>query len=313
MPDNRVDGIVLLDKPAGLSSNGALQRVKHLFGAHKAGHGGNLDPLASGMLPICLGEATKLAGTMLSGRKCYEFVIRLGARSTTGDLEGELIESGEIPELTLESVADALGHFVGRREQVPPMHSALKHKGARLYELARRGIEVERTPRVIDIDALELRELAPPHLTIGAICSKGTYVRTLAQDIAAALGTCGYVEDLRRLWVEPFDAEPMAALEVLEASARDPQALRHWLLPPDRGVESWPRVDLDAEEARRLLDGQPVHAAAGGAGDTMVRTYGPAGRFLGIASRDHDGRVTPRRLIADVRERLPARAPADHS
>jgi tRNA pseudouridine55 synthase len=306
--DTAIDGIVLLDKPPGWSSNDALQRVRRLLGARKAGHGGNLDPLASGMLPICLGEATKLAGAMLAGRKCYEFVTRLGARTTTGDLEGEVIEEGEVPALTSEGVASALARFVGRLEQVPPMHSALKHRGARLYELARRGIEVERTPRMIDIQALELRELAPPCITVRTICSKGTYVRTLAQDIARALGTCGYVEDLRRLWVEPFDTEAMVALETLEVAARDAVALRRWLLPPDRGVESWPRVDLDAEDTRRLLDGQSVTAAAGLAGDTLVRMYGPAGRFLGIARRDEHGRVTPRRLIADVRERLADRA-----
>ena len=302
-----IDGIVLLDKPAGLTSNEALQRVKHLFGARKAGHGGNLDPLASGMLPICLGEATKLAGAMLAGRKCYEFVIRLGASTTTGDLEGEFVEECAVPALTEASVAAALARFVGRTEQVPPMHSALKHRGARLYELARRGIEVVRIPRIIDIEALDLRELAAPDITVRAVCSKGTYVRTLAQDIARALGSCGYVEDLHRLWVEPFAAEPMVALESLHAAAMEPAGLRRWLLPPDRGVEDWPRVDLDAEDTRRLLDGQSVTSAAAAPEQGLVRMYGPAGRFLGIAQRDEDGRVTPRRLVADTRARLGSR------
>jgi tRNA pseudouridine55 synthase len=305
-----IDGIVLLDKPPGLSSNDALQRVKRLFGARKAGHGGNLDPLASGMLPICLGEATKLAGEMLAGRKCYEFVIRLGERTTTGDLEGEFVEQRTVPHLTPGAVTAALSGFVGRIEQVPPMHSALKHRGARLYELARRGIEVTRAPRTIDIHALELRELAAPRLTVRTICSKGTYVRTLAESIAEALGSCGHVEDLRRLWVEPFEAQPMATLETLQAAAHDPAALNHWLLPPDRGVESWPRVDLDADDARRLLDGQSVSGSAVPGGATLVRIYGPAGRFLGIARRDGQGRVTPQRLIADTRERLAPRAPS---
>jgi tRNA pseudouridine55 synthase len=305
-----IDGIVLLDKAPGLSSNDALQRVKRLFGARKAGHGGNLDPLASGMLPICLGEATKLAGAMLSGRKSYEFVIRLGARTTSGDLEGEVVEECTVPVLTSAGVVSTLAGFLGRTEQVPPMHSALKHRGARLYELARRGIEVERPPRAIDIETLELRELAVPNLTVRAVCSKGTYVRTLAQDIAEALGSCGYVEDLRRLWVEPFATESMATLEALEAAAPDAAALSQWLLPPDRGIESWPRVDLNAEDTRRFLDGQSVTAGAHTDGDTLVRTYGPAGRFLGIARRDEQGRVTPRRLIAHTLERLAARAPS---
>jgi tRNA pseudouridine55 synthase len=303
-----IDGIVLLDKAPGLSSNEALQQVKRLFRARKAGHGGSLDPLASGMLPICLGEATKLAGALLEGRKCYEFVIRLGASTTTGDLEGEIVEECALPNLAADAVAATLLRFAGHREQVPPMHSALKHRGARLYELARRGIEVERPARTIHIETIELVALELPRLTVRTVCSKGTYVRTLAVEIARALGSCGYVEDLRRLWVEPFGAEPMATVESLQAAAHDPRALARWLLPPDRGVQSWPRVDLDAEAARRLLDGQAVTAAAGAA--SLVRTYDPAGRFLGIARRDQEGRVTARRLIADTRERLGARTPS---
>jgi tRNA pseudouridine55 synthase len=303
-----IDGIVLLDKAPGLSSNEALQQVKRLFRARKAGHGGSLDPLASGMLPICLGEATKLAGALLEGRKCYQFVIRLGASTTTGDLEGEIVEECALPNLAADAVAATLLGFAGHREQVPPMHSALKHRGARLYELARRGIEVERPARTIHIETIELVALELPRLTVRTVCSKGTYVRTLAVDIARALGSCGYVEDLRRLWVEPFGAEPMATVESLQAAAHDRQALARWLLPPDRGVQSWPRVDLDAEAARRLLDGQAVTAAAGAA--SLVRTYDPAGRFLGIARRDQEGRVTARRLIADTRERRGARTPS---
>jgi tRNA pseudouridine55 synthase len=302
-----IDGIVLLDKAPGLSSNEAMQQVKRLFRARKAGHGGSLDPLASGMLPICLGEATKLAGALLEGRKCYEFVIRLGAGTTTGDLEGEIVEECALPNLAADAVAATLLGFAGHREQVPPMHSALKHRGTRLYELARRGIEVERPARTIHIETIELVALELPRLTVRTVCSKGTYVRTLAVDIARALGSCGYVEDLRRLWVEPFGAEPMASVESLQAAADDPQALARWLLPPDRGVQGWPRVDLDAESARRLLDGQAVTAAAGAA--SLVRTYDPAGRFLGIARRDQEGRVTARRLIADTRARLTPRAP----
>ena len=301
-----IDGIVLLDKPCGLSSNAALQQVKRAFGARKAGHGGSLDPLASGMLPICLGEATKLAGPMLAGRKCYEFRLHLGVQTTTGDLEGEIVEQQPAPHLTQDTVRQALAAFIGRREQVPPMHSALRYKGARLYELARRGVEVERAPRTIEIDSFDLLEFDESHLTLRVTCSKGTYIRTLGQDLAAALGSCGHIDRLRRLWVEPFDAEPMVTIEELQADARDPSALRRWLLPLDRGIESWPRVDLDAEQARRVLDGQVLELRAAAEGESNVRLYGPAGQFLGIAQWDEHGRLAPRRLIASERDRMAA-------
>lgn len=303
-----IDGILLLDKPAGLSSNAALQQVKHLLHARKAGHGGSLDPLASGMLPICLGEATKLAGAMLEGRKCYEFCLRLGLRTSTGDREGDFIEERAVPDLTPDEVQRVLANFIGKGEQVPPMHSALKHKGERLYELARRGVEVDRPARAIEIASLDIVLLTLPRLTLRLICSKGTYVRTLAQDVAAALGSCGHVESLRRLWVEPFIDAPMITLTELEAVASLPAELEHWLLPPDRGVGEWPRVDLDVDEARRLLDGQSLTLTAGAVGEAAIRIYGPAGRFLGIAHRDHRGRITPRRLIASTRDRIVARS-----
>jgi tRNA pseudouridine55 synthase len=299
-----VDGIVLLDKPAGLSSNAALQQVKRAFRAHKAGHGGSLDPLASGMLPVCLGEATKLAGPMLAGRKCYEFELHLGVQTTTGDLEGEVVAKQPVPELLAEALQCALNGFLGRSEQVPPMHSALRHKGARLYELARRGIEVERAARTIEIDAFELCATSERRLTLRVTCSKGTYIRTLGQDVAAALGTCGYIDGLRRLWVEPFADEPMMTIEELQAGDRDPLALSRWLLPLDRGIESWPRVDLDADDARRVLDGQILELPAVATGDSPLRVYGPGGQFLGIAQRDEHGRLAPRRLIASQRSRL---------
>jgi tRNA pseudouridine55 synthase len=299
-----VDGIVLLDKPAGLSSNAALQQVKRAFHARKAGHGGSLDPLASGMLPICLGEATKLAGPMLAGRKCYQFRLRLGVQTTTGDREGEIVAKQPAPQLKSEALQSALAAFIGQHEQVPPMHSALRHQGARLYQLARRGIEVVRAPRMIEIDSFELLGSDEGRLTLQVTCSKGTYIRTLGQDLAAALGTCGYIDDLRRLWVEPFDAEAMVTIEQLRESAADSAGLERWLLPLDRGIESWPRVDLDADEARRVLDGQALDLPQSGAGEDAIRIYGPGGRFLGIGYRDERGRVTPRRLIASERNRL---------
>jgi tRNA pseudouridine55 synthase len=303
-PGHYIDGIVLLDKPSGLSSNAALQQVKRIFRARKAGHGGSLDPLASGMLPICLGEATKLAGPMLAGRKCYQFQLQLGVETTTGDLEGEVIAKQAAPALTSEAVQAALTQFMGRREQVPPMHSALRHKGERLYELARRGIEIERAPRPIEIESFDLLALDQGRLTLQVICSKGTYIRTLGVELAAALNSCGYIDRLRRAWVEPFDSEPMVTIEELQVAAGEPHGLERWLLPPDRGIESWPRVDLDADEARRVLDGQALDLPQSGAGEYAIRIYGPGGRFLGIGYRDERGRVTPRRLIASERNRL---------
>jgi len=296
-----IDGIVLLDKPSGLSSNAALQQVKRIFRARKAGHGGSLDPLASGMLPICLGEATKLAGPMLAGRKCYEFQLQLGVATTTGDLEGEVIAKQAAPALTSEGVQAALTQFIGRREQVPPMHSALRHKGERLYELARRGIEIERAPRPIEIESFDLLALDQGRLTLRVICSKGTYIRTLGVELAAGLHSCGYIDRLRRAWVEPFDSEPMVTIEELQVGAREPEGTMRWLLPVDRGIESWPRVDLDADETRRVLDGQVLEMPATSGPSSNVRLYGPLGQFLGIAQLNEQGHLAPRRLISNQR------------
>lgn len=217
MATRTIDGIVLLDKPLGVSSNAALQRVKRLFGARKAGHSGSLDPLASGMLPICMGKATKQAAALLGARKCYRFTIKLGVRMSTGDLEGEPVEQGAVPQLEPAQIEAVLKAFTGATTQIPPMYSALKHQGQRLYELARQGIEIEREARPIQIDSLILERWETPELTLQALCSKGTYVRVLAEDIARALGTCGHLIELRRLWVEPFQETQMVTLDRLES------------------------------------------------------------------------------------------------
>jgi tRNA pseudouridine55 synthase len=294
-----VDGIVLLDKPLGLSSNAALQCVKRAFRARKAGHTGSLDPLASGMLPICLGEATKLSAVLLDAHKEYRFTIALGVRTTTGDLEGEIAERRAIPQLEPLVVKQALAAFVGRHEQLPPMHSALKHRGKPLYELARRGMEVERGRRSIEIVALELEQLLPAAITLRARCSKGTYVRSLAEDIAAALGTCGHVCELRRIGVDPFMDEPMVQLAELEAlSVDDRQRLSEWLMPPDRAVADWPQVQLSAVLEARLLNGQSVSLTTSGARPGAVRVYGPEHGFLGLGELDTEQKLKPRRLLA---------------
>jgi len=286
-------GILLLDKPRGLSSNGALQRVRALFGREKAGHVGSLDPLATGMLPICLGEATKVAGEILEGRKCYRFTVTLGARTTTGDAEGVVSERAAIPALERSHVEAVLARFVGPSQQVPPMYSAIKRAGQPLYRLARAGVTVERAPRPIEVSQLRLLTLAPETLGLEVLCSKGTYVRVLAEDIATALATLGHVSVLRREYVEPFQGETMRTLESLaETHARGEESS---LLSVDWPLGHLPAVHLEPDEARRVCHGQPVRVADAPR-TRRVRLYGDQG-FLGIGASDADGVVYPRRLL----------------
>jgi tRNA pseudouridine55 synthase len=286
-------GILLLDKPRGLSSNAALQRVRALFGREKAGHVGSLDPLATGMLPICLGEATKVAAEILAGRKCYRFTVTVGTRTTTGDAEGEVSERAAVPALERSHVETVLTNFVGAGEQVPPMYSALKRAGQPLYRLARAGVTVERAARTIEVSWLRLLALDPPSLTLEVLCSKGTYVRVLAEDIAAALGTLGHVSTLRREYVTPFEREPMHTLESLvEMRAR---AEMPALLPIDRPLGHLPAVHLEPEQVRRVSQGQAVLAAHAPRG-ARVRLYDEE-RFFGVGETDAAGAVYPRRLL----------------
>ncbi|MBV8740256.1 MAG: tRNA pseudouridine(55) synthase TruB [Sinobacteraceae bacterium] len=290
-----VNGIFLLDKPAGLSSNGALQRVRRLLRARKAGHVGSLDPLATGMLPICLGEATKVAGDMLSGRKLYRFDLQLGSRTTTGDVEGEELESAPVPALSAAVIERTLQHFTGAQQQVPPMYSALKRDGQPLYRLARAGIQVERAPRNIEIYVLKLRGEPDNPLKLEVLCSKGTYVRTLGEDLALALGTVGHLVQLRRASVEPFSEDAMQSLEELERQLSAGRSAQ--LLPADTGLQHLPAVQLDAAQARRLLHGQSV-AVDSATACGRVRLYGPQHTFLGMGESDLQHRVHPRRLFA---------------
>jgi tRNA pseudouridine55 synthase len=286
-------GILLLDKPHGLSSNAALQRVRSLYAREKAGHVGSLDPLATGMLPICLGEATKVAGDLLEGRKCYRFRIALGAATATGDAEGEVTATSPVPPLTNESVGAALAQWRGAQQQVPPMYSAIKRAGQPLYRLARQGVSVPRSARPIEISELTLLRLEEAAVELETLCSKGTYVRVLAEDVARALGTCGHVTALRRLWVEPFAAQPMQTLESLAAArARGEEPP---LLPADWPLHHLPRIELDAAAAQHLAQGRQVatHAAA----TPRARVYDGAGHFLGLGEVDTAGMLQPRRLI----------------
>jgi tRNA pseudouridine55 synthase len=305
-----IDGLLLLDKPLGLSSTAAGLRVRRILGASKVGHVGSLDPLATGMLPICLGEATKLAGEILDGDKVYRFRIRLGRRTTTGDIEGEVIETATVPLLERAAVETVLQGFLGEHLQVPPMYSAIKHAGQPLYKLARAGVMVERAPRRVRIQQLEILGLEPEALELQVECGKGTYVRVLAEDIAAALGTVGHVELLRRRSVQPFPAERMVTLAVLRAALEAGQPPP--LISLSEAVGHLPTVMLAAAAARRLQQGQIVSAAgatrgicwaSGGsspAPEVTVRVHGPEGKFLGLGRLLSDGRLAPKRLVAQA-------------
>jgi tRNA pseudouridine55 synthase len=282
-------GILLLDKPRGLSSNAALQRVRAHLGRPKAGHTGSLDPLATGMLPICIGEATKLAGDLLSGTKAYTVELRLGARTETGDEEGQVVERCPVPTLDPESIESALRGLRGPQQQIPPMYSALKQDGVPLYRLARRGLSVERAPRSIEIYALELLEFADDRVKLRVECSKGTYVRTLVEQVGAGLGSCAHVSTLRRDFVEPFRNEAMITLDALL------QTPAPALIPADRAVAQLPELHLNAAQARSISFGQP--ALIQGAPLGRLRLYEETGRFMGLGASVESGQVRALRLF----------------
>jgi tRNA pseudouridine55 synthase len=297
IPRRDVHGIVLLDKPSGYTSNQALQRVKYLFRARKAGHTGSLDPLATGLLPLCFGEATKVSGFLLDADKHYQVTCRLGQRTLTGDAEGEVVETQAVPPLSREQVEAVLAGFRGEIQQVPPMYSALKHQGQRLYDLARKGQEVERRPRQVRIHALECLALEGEWLSLDVVCSKGTYIRTLVEDIGAALGCGAHVTVLRRLGLGAYQNPEMISLERLEALAEEgPEALDGVLRPVDEALAHWPAVELDADSAFYLRQGQAVFVP-GCTAQGWLRVYGPEHRFLGIGRLQDDGRVAPKRLM----------------
>jgi tRNA pseudouridine55 synthase len=289
------NGILLLDKPQGLTSNGALQRVRKAYGAASAGHVGTLDPMATGMLPICLDEATKVIAEIESGGKAYEFTVQLGTRTDTGDAEGQAVETQAVPPLDDAAVERVLGRFRGVQQQVPPMYSALKREGQPLYALARKGIEVERAARTIDIRRLELIERGHDVLRLNCECAKGTYIRVLGEDIARALGTCGHLTQLRRTWVEPFRDMPMVSLDAALAGATNGQAL----MAPDLALQGVPQATLTAEQVAAVRNGQAVRSQPEPRVEAgrRVRLYGPGGVFLGLAEAQADGVLQPRRLM----------------
>jgi tRNA pseudouridine55 synthase len=289
-----VNGLVLLDKPADMTSNRALQTVRRLFDARKAGHTGNLDPFATGMLPICLGEASKTAGFMIDSDKTYRAIARLGIATETGDIEGPPVNKLVVPDLAEQKVVDVFTRFTGEIEQTPPMYSALKHKGQPLYKLARQGIIVDRKPRKCIIHKLNLLKLDTPMLQFEVRCSKGTYIRTLAEDLAGALGTCAHLVGLRRLSVEPFENKSMVTLERLEDDAGSGALIRH-LLPLDAGLQHWPLVRLGAMQAAGFSNGNPQSYPAARIG--WVRVYDRHDRPLGLAEYTEQGLLKPRRVF----------------
>lgn len=292
-----VHGILLYDKPAGGSSNQVLQRVRWLFGAAKAGHTGSLDPLATGMLPICFGEATKLSSQLLDADKTYQVRMKLGVATDTADADGQAVTHSDCSHVSGELVQQTLAAFHGPIEQVPPMYSALKHEGKRLYELARQGEQVERAARPVVIHELKLLEFAGDEAALQVRCSKGTYVRTLVEDLATAMNTHAHVIALRRLQVGPFDQAMFTEEDLLQQQeAGGHAALDQLLLPPDAALKGWPEVELDRDSCFYFRRGQAIQKP-GVPREGLLAAYGPGRELLGLARIDDDGRVAPKRLL----------------
>jgi tRNA pseudouridine55 synthase len=296
-----VDGILVLDKPLGLTSNHALQRVKRLYEAAKAGHTGSLDPLATGVLPLCLGEATKFSQFLLDADKAYQSTFVLGTVTDTGDAEGRVLEVRDAQAITEADVTEALKQFEGEIEQVPSMYSALKKDGQPLYKLARKGLEVERKARRVVIKALQLRDFrggARPEIDIYMQCTKGTYVRSLAEDLGAALGCGAFVSALRRTQAGPFTLDQSVTLDALEmlTSVDSFEAVDALLLPADAALGALPLVCLSESGGFYMRRGQPV-MVPNAPRDGIVRVALHSGEFLGVGEMLDDGRVAPRRLI----------------
>lgn len=293
-----INGILLLNKPLGLSSNAALQRARYLFNAKKAGHTGSLDPQASGVLPLCFGEATKVSGYLLNSDKRYITTVQLGQTTTTGDTEGDILSSIPVTDISDNTLETVLAQFTGKIVQIPPMYSALKHNGTPLYKLARKGIEVKRKQR--DITIYDLTLLARTHdtLILDIQCSKGTYIRTLAQDIGEALGFGAYITHLERTHVSPFDCSKTYTLEELQRlTEQDNKALLYSaLLPIDRALSEYPKIILNDDDSTRVKHGLKVtrddipHSP-------HIRMYHESGEFIGIGRLSSDNLLAPKRMM----------------
>ena len=292
-----IHGILLLDKPQGLTSNHALQKVKRLFNARKAGHTGSLDPLATGMLPVCLGEATKISNYLLNADKRYVAICKLGQRTDSADADGNIIATRSIENISERQVRELLEQFVGELQQVPPMHSAIKQDGVPLYKLAHQGIEVEREARNITVHRLEMIKFDKDILELDISCSKGTYIRTLADDIGEALGCGAHITALRRLQVGIFENSKMYTLDELNAlKEQDVTALDQALLPIDAGLKDWKEVQLTSDATFYIRQGQAVFVPQLKT-EGYVRLYDPSHEFVGVGMVLEDGRVAPKRLM----------------
>lgn len=291
----KISGILLLDKDSGISSNTALHKARVMLGAKKAGHAGTLDPLATGVLPLAFGEATKTCTYMLDADKAYETTAKLGIRTDTADADGQAIEHCALPQLDSSVIEEVLGRFRGEISQCPPMYSALKFQGKALYELAREGIEVERAIRKVQIHQLELLDFGADFLRLKIVCGTGTYVRTLVEDIASALGTCAHVAALRRLWVAPFEHWPCYTLDQLGSML--PSERRTLLAPVDAGIVHLPILNISAERAEQFLQARrfQVFDPPG-----IYRVYGENKGLIAVGEVLEDGRLSVVRMLAEV-------------
>ncbi|WAC63606.1 tRNA pseudouridine(55) synthase TruB [Pseudoxanthomonas sp. SL93] len=297
IPFRRLDGLLLLDKPQGMSSNAALQAARRLFRAEKGGHTGSLDPLATGLLPLCFGEATKIAGLLLGSRKAYDTVATLGATTDTDDADGQVLLERAVPAFDADTLQAALAPLRGHIRQRAPVYSALKQGGEPLYAKARRGETIEAPERDVQVHAIQVLDMQPRQLTLRIECGSGTYVRSLVRDLGETLGCGAHVAQLRRLWVEPFRQPRMFTLEALQALAEQggETELDACLLPIEAGLAGFPRIDVDAAAAHRLGQGQRLHGHPPSAGPVAI--HGPEGRVLGLATVDADGKLSPQRLF----------------
>ena len=293
-----VDGLLLLNKPAGLTSNQALQKIKRLLNASKAGHTGSLDPAATGMLPLCFGEATKVCAFLLNADKTYRVTAKLGSATDTADADGTEIEQADVPDLSQAQWDEILQGFVGATTQIPPMYSALKKDGKRLYELARQGKTVDREARPIRVYSIDLLEFSGNRLVFRVACSKGTYIRTLVEDIAKQAGTVAHTAHLHRETVADFESASMLDMAEAEAiAAAGREGLIERLLPPDRALASLPAVAIDADASSKFCGGQAVTAAVPANGSGLTRVYGGKQEFLGVGELAEGGQLAPRRVF----------------
>jgi tRNA pseudouridine55 synthase len=304
-PRENIHGIILLNKPVGVSSNGILQQVVRLFNAKKGGHTGALDPFASGLLPICLGEATKVSGLLLEADKRYTATLKLGECTDTGDTEGQVVETQPVPALTAEKIEQVLAQFMGESEQVPPMYSALKFQGKPLYHYARQGIEIERPARKITISALNLISLDQQQIVFDVLCSKGTYVRTLGEDIAKALGTVGHLTALHRTQTGCLKGDDMLTIEQIEAQGKA------CLLPLDIALQHLQRIDLNAAETAAVKMGQKVNRPQ--PETDLVRFYDENGTFFAVGEWLHDVRILKPKRVFNLDDAEVDRAVAENA